>query len=105
MNSFQIKSRLDRTARSPYKSANRITATRKKNRNGFSFSEGFIRRMTEPLTFTFVTATSDMKKRKPNLYLKMRSLNYSLHHNVQLTQPYNTCSILFWFKKDIKIFI
>lgn len=67
MNSFQIKSRLDRTARSPYKSANRITATRKKNHNGFSFSEGFIRRMTEPLTFTFVTATSDMKKRKPNV--------------------------------------
>jgi hypothetical protein len=63
MNTFQIKSRLNRTARSPYKRANRITATRKKNRNGFSFSEGFIRRMTEPLTFTFGTLTQDMIKK------------------------------------------
>jgi hypothetical protein len=66
MNSFTIKSRLNRTARSPYKVRNPNTVTRKKNRNGFSFSEGFIRRMTAPLTFTFATLTPDMiKKYRP----------------------------------------
>lgn len=65
MKSFTIKSRLNRTTRSPYKTVNPNTVTRKKNRNGFSFSDGFIRRMTAPLTFTFITPTPEMIKRTP----------------------------------------